>query len=222
MSQKNFSIEEALKFCWDTMKANLWFFVGILIIAGLIEYIPSTIAMLLERDIPGLAFLFRVIGWVVSIIVAIGMIRIALKILDGEKAELKDLFSFRPFFWKYLVGSVLSALIVLGGLILLIIPGFIWAIKFQYYGYLIIDKKLDAIEALKNSGKITNGVKWNLLGFGSVLFCINIVGVLALFIGLFATIPLTMMATAFVYRKLLSQTEAIPPTDVLQAPPTPA
>ena len=222
MSQKNFSIGEAVRFGWDTMKANFWFFVVLLIVAGFIEYIPIVIDMLLGKNMPGLAFLFRVIGWVVSIIVAIGMIRIALKILDGEKAELKDLFSFRPFFWKYLLGAILTGLIVIGGLILLIFPAFVWALKFQYFGYLIIDRKLDAIEALKNSGKITNGVKWNLLGFSFVLLGINIVGVLALFIGLFATVPLTMMATAFVYRKLLSQTEAIPPTEVAQATPTPA
>jgi len=41
--------------------------------------------------------------------------------------------------------------------------------------------------------------------FGFVLAGINILGTLALLIGLFATIPTTMVATAFVYRKLLSQ-----------------
>jgi len=41
---------------------------------------------------------------------------------------------------------------------------------------------------------------------------INLLGLLCLFIGLFATIPTTAVAWAFVYRKLLAQTETVQPT----------
>ncbi|UCG91628.1 MAG: hypothetical protein JSV97_11195 [candidate division WOR-3 bacterium] len=206
---KDFSIREAVKFGWNTMKSNFWFFLGILIVAWVIVAIPSGIATLLQKQSPGFVFLFNIITWVVQLIVAIGFIRIALRFVDNEKAEFNDLFSFPPYFWRYLGGSILYFLIVAGGMILLIIPGIIWAIKFQYYGYGIIDQNLDPVDALKKSSAITNGIKWELFGFGIVLALINILGALVFFVGLFATVPTTLVAYAFVYRRLLQQTEAI-------------
>jgi len=209
MTKKDFSIEETLTFGWNTMKANFWFFVGVLIVAGLIFFIPRVIATMLQRESAGLSFLFNIIGWIADIIIAIGLITIALKFLDNKKPEFDDLFSFKPYFWQYLLGSILYGLIVMGGFFLFVIPGIYWAIKFQFFGYFIVDKKLDAIEALRYSSRLTKGVKWHLLGFGIVIWFIELLGLLALIIGLFAAVPIVLVAYAFVYRKLLNQTESI-------------
>ena len=53
-------------------------------------------------------------------------------------------------------------------------------------------------------GKL-NGICFS-LGFYLVL--INILGFICLMVGLFITVPLSMLATAFVYRKLLLQSKA--------------
>ena len=213
--KKDFSIGEAVQFGWNTMKANFGFFLGVLIVAWVIIAVPSAIAGKLQQESAGLAFLFNIIAIIVRLIVSIGLIRIALKFSDNEKPVFNDLFSFPPFFWRYLGGSILFGLIVFGGMLLLIIPGIIWTIKFQYFGYCIIDKNLGPIDALKKSSAITNGIKWELFGFGIVLWLINLLGALVFIVGLFATVPTTLIAYAFVYRKLLEQTESI------QAPETP-
>ena len=157
-----------------------------------------------------LAFLFNIITGVLRVIISIGMIKIALKFLTDEKPEFMDLFRFQGNFWRMVGGSILYGLIVVAGFILLIVPGIYWAIKFQWYGYLIVDQKLGPINALKKSAKMTKTVKWQLLGFALVIAGINIVGFLCLFIGLFATVPTTLMAYASVYRKLLDQTAGEP------------
>ncbi len=46
------------------------------------------------------------------------------------------------------------------------------------------------------------GAKWDLFLFGLLLGLINFVGALVFLIGLFATIPTTMVAYAYVYRHL--------------------
>ena len=118
-------------------------------------------------------------------------------------------------FFDYLIGSILYGLIVVVGLILLIIPGIIWAIKFQFFDYLIVDKGLGPIDALEKSSDITRGVKWDLFAFGILLAIINILGFLCLVVGLFVTIPVTLVAMAFVYRELLPETsqEYVPNRD---------
>jgi len=98
---------------------------------------------------------------------------------------------------------------------LLIIPGIIWAIKFYFFSYLIVDKGLGPIEALKRSSAITDGSKWDLFLLGLLLFGINLIGAIPFFLGWFVTIPISMVATAFVYRKLLSET-GVPKTDITQ------
>jgi uncharacterized membrane protein len=116
----------------------------------------------------------------------------------------KDLFSYRSFFWRYLGGTLLYSLFVLGGLLLLIIPGIIWGIRYQFIPYLIVDKNMSVGEAVRRSNDLTRGSTWELLGFSVVLLVINLLGVLAFIVGQLVTIPITMLAQAYVYRRLLS------------------
>lgn len=211
MEKKNFSNKEAIKYGWGVMKANLWYFVGILIVAWLVVGIPGALADHFQKNDMGfLALLFNIITSVLRVIISIGMIKIALKFLSEEKPEFMELFRFQGNFWRFVGGSILYGLIVAGGFILLIVPGIYWAIKFQWFGYCIIEQKLGPVQALKKSAQMTLTVKWQLLGFALVITGINILGFLCLFIGLFATVPTTLMAYAFLYRKLLSQVETTP------------
>ena len=57
------------------------------------------------------------------------------------------------------------------------------------------------------SGVLTEGVMWNLVLFWLMLAGINILGMLALGIGLIVTIPLSWLATAYVYRRLQLQVQ---------------
>ena len=91
---------------------------------------------------------------------------------------------------------------------MLLIPGIYWAIKFQFFGYSVVDQGSDPILAMRRSARITKTVKWKLLWFGILLALINTLGIICLIVGLFATIPTTIVAYAFVYRKLLGQTES--------------
>ena len=204
---KKFVISDAVQFGWDTTKNNIGFFIGIVIVAGLIQYVPDIVAEIIEADAPDMSLIIRIASFVLSMIIVMGVIKICLRFCDGEKGEFSDLFSCYPLFFNYLIGSILYWLIIMVGLILLIIPGIIWAIQFQYYSYLIIDRGLGPIDALKKSSEITKGVKWDLFVLSIVLGVINLLGLICLVVGLFATIPTTMVAIAFVYRKLLAQTE---------------
>jgi hypothetical protein len=216
MKTKKFYRGEAIRFGWTTMKTNLWFFIGLLILMVALGIFPGIIAGVVSKKAPILSSLISVGSWVLQIIIQMGLIRIALKFCDNEEGEYADLFSCYRLFFKYLLGTILYALIIVGGLMLLIVPGIIWAIKYQFFTYFIVDKGLGPIESLKRSSAITKGSKWNLFVFASLIMGINLLGALCLLIGLFATIPTSMVAMAFVYRKLLSQAE------IVELPQTPS
>jgi uncharacterized membrane protein len=75
-------------------------------------------------------------------------------------------------------------------------------VKFSLFPYFIVDRRLGPIEALKASGIATMGAKVDLFLFGLLLSLINIAGFLCLIVGLFATIPTSLVAYAYVFRQL--------------------
>ncbi len=196
-----FSIEEALKFGWSTTKLNFSFLVKIILIVA-VAYLVSGLIRNGLKDIPVLSFLTAILFWVFHIVLDIGLIKIALKFNGSQKPDFEDLYNHYPLFWQYLAGSLLSGLIVLGGFILLIIPGIYFSVKLQFVQYLIVDRGLGPMEAIQKSWKMTEGSFWNLLILDIILGAINVLGALALLIGLLWTIPTSSIATAFVYRKL--------------------
>jgi len=206
MNNQAFSIKEAFSFGWKNTTGRFWFFVGIVLIIFGVSVLPGIVFGQLAKllDLPLLSFVGTSIGQIFSLIVGLGFLRVILNIYDGREVKTGQLFSEYRLFFKYLVGTILYGLIILIGLMLFIIPGIIWAIKFQFFAYVLVDKGSGPVSALKESASITRGVKWHLFIFDILVVFINMLGFAFFFVGLFTiTIPLTAFATVFIYRKLL-------------------
>jgi uncharacterized membrane protein len=91
------------------------------------------------------------------------------------------------------------------------------ALMFMFTTFLVIERELGPIEALKESNRITRGHKWNLLGLLLMLILVNLLGVLALIVGLLVSVPVTMLALTHVYRVLGGAAEARPADAALAA-----
>ncbi len=202
MGGERFSMGEAVRFGWETMKSNIGFFVGLLIVAFLIENLPGILSEFVAGDFPLIAGVLTLAGGILGLVVQMGLIKVSLKFCDGIKGQFDDLLSSFNLLLKFIAGSILYGLIVLGGMLLFIVPGIIWGLKFSLFPYFIVDEGLGPINALKASSSATADTKWNLFLFGSLLGLINLAGALVFLVGLFATIPASMVAYAYVYRQL--------------------
>jgi hypothetical protein len=206
VKKAQFSKKEAVKFGFGIAKSNLLFFIGLLIIVFFVSAVASSLRGGAQKS--ALAYLvLSIIQYLVNIVIGMGLIRISLEFVDKIKPKIRDIVYYKPIV-RYVLASIITGIVVILGLVLLIIPGVILAIRLQYTTYLIVDKNLGPIEAIKKSWSVTHGNTWNLFFFGILLGLINILGVVCLLVGLFITIPLGMLATTFVYRKLLLQSEA--------------
>ena len=201
----------AVQFGWGNVKSDLRFFiiitliyVAILVIVGAIFDNFMSIKMNNNTKIS-----FNVVSWVINSILTIGFMKISLNYVDNKKSndisEIFSGFSSGRVIGNYLLASFLYGLICLVGLILLVLPGIIWSIKYSYTLYLVVDKNMNAVQAIKMSGKITNGFKIDLCIFGLLLFCIAVLGVLCLGVGIFVALPVIFLANAYVYRQLLNE-----------------
>jgi len=201
---KTFSPGAAIKFGWETFKKRTMFFVGITIVIGIISWaigaLVGAIAASSTSPVTGLISFLLNLG--LSTLLNMGVIAYALKAHDAPNAvAAKDLWHPQPFLF-YLGATVLVFLCVGIGFLLIIVPGIILALMLMFTPYLVVDKNLGPIVAMKESKRITDGSKWQLFVFAVALFGLNLLGAIALLIGLLVTIPVSMLAIAHAYRQL--------------------
>jgi hypothetical protein len=73
-------------------------------------------------------------------------------------------------------------------------------VRVQTFGWhLIIDRRYDAIEAIRGSWALTRGHFWSLFGIGLLLALINCAGALVCGIGVLFTLPLTSLVSSAGY-----------------------
>ena len=198
--EKDITISKALSWGWEVFKKQWQILVGITLFVFAISAIVGFITEDGGADVGGIgSFLLNIF---VGTFIGIGLITIGLEIYGEKKPLFKDFFLNMEHFLNYLIGMLLYSIVVTIGFFLLFFPGVIWALKYQFFGYLIVEKGMSPMEALRKSGNITYGKKWFLLLFWIVLLCLNILGAIVAGIGLLVTIPVSLLATVYIYKKL--------------------
>lgn len=207
MNQKQFSIGEAIGFGWEKFKLNPGFFIAL----GLIMIATNVVFGVIDYAFGGAdsrwAQVINLVSLLVSTFIQIGVLKVALNYVDGIETSLKDIFSQGRHFVVYLISSLIYSIIVLVGLVLLVFPGIIWGIKFSMFGYAIIDRDAGIMGSLTQSSQITMGVKGHIFVYQLLAVLITIAGFLALGVGIFVAMPVIILADAFIYRKLVQQTQ---------------
>lgn len=156
-----------------------------------------------EEDVSVVRFLFTLLGFFVGQLIAIGWVKLALDITDGKGVSAEAITDRFRLVLPYLVAALIYSVMVSVGLVLLVVPGIIVAIIFAFYGFHIVDTgQTDPIAALRRSAEITRGHRGHLFLLGVVLIGINLLGLLALVIGVLITSGISLLAIAYVYRQL--------------------
>lgn len=206
MENKTLSTGELLKFGYAVFKNNWKFLIGIVVLGMLTTTIPAGLSSYLQKGYPLLSAVLNLVYFSLSILVGMGLVNIALKFTRNEVPTVKDLFNCGRYFFAYLGAQILFMLITLAGLILLLFPAFIWGTRYALFPYFIIEKNQGPVEALQSSAKVTFGAKWDYLAFWLTTLLLNIGALACLGLGIFVAAPITAIANALAYRKLLAQT----------------
>ncbi len=210
---KTFSISSALAYGWRGVREHFWVLIGSTFVVMFVAGLFSNVVEEVPDEKIATKLLACLVAVAVGVVVAIGYIKIFLKIHDHENPKISELWNNYRFFWQFLIVRILWGLLVAFGLLLFVVPGIIWAIMYSPAHLFVIDKGLSSREAFRRSRELTRGVRLRLFGFGIVLFFINAAGFLFFIIGLLVTIPLTMLSVVHVYRLLLLQSSgSVDPT----------
>jgi uncharacterized membrane protein len=133
----------------------------------------------------------------------------ALKAVRGEKLEVKDMFQSFQNYGNVVLANILTGLIIVIGIILLIIPGIIFACKLAFVPYLVGDRKMEAIEAVKASWRMTDGYAINVFLIGLLAIFIALAGLICLIVGIIPAIIWIELAFASLYYAVTKQKEKV-------------
>tara|TARA_B100000315_G_scaffold222771_1_gene227058 strand:+ start:53 stop:529 length:477 start_codon:yes stop_codon:yes gene_type:complete len=86
--------------------------------------------------------------------------------------------------------------------LLMIIPAIYLSVRLQFYEYFLIDEECGILESIKKSADISKGYVLELFILGAILALIVLISIVPLGLGLILSIPLSTVATSYIYLKL--------------------
>lgn len=116
---------------------------------------------------------------------------------------------FMENYFNIVLASLLVTALIIMGFFLLIIPGIIIACRLVFVSYIVMDKKLDPIEAVEMSWRLTRGHTWRIFFMGVVSVFIIFFGLLMLIVGIFPAIMWVSTSFATLYESVLREKEPV-------------
>lgn len=185
----------ALSYGWNKFVQ----YIGQIIIIVLVIFGVNLVFNILSQTVDSIALslVLSIVGWIVSMILQLGLIRVGLGITEGKAPEVSMLFQ-TDHLGPYIVATILYGLAVFVGLFALCIGALIVAFFLWFYGFFIVDQNAGPTDSLSAS---FNLVKDN---FGQVLlFALVAVVLTVVTCGLASAV--VMIATAYAYKVLTNQ-----------------
>ena len=230
----SFSISETLSTAWAIAKKNAWIVMGFTAVQFVVMFVFTTImAFFLSQTSATGTIIENVSIQLVDTFIAVAMYQVFFKLLDDEgEIEFPDfvpnfLKAINFLLVKLIMGAIAVVIIsVLAGLyfmntpdidttnplswkmlpilVLIIIPIFYMTIRLFFVLCFIVDQESGSTEAISQSWTITKGNFWALFSLFLVILGINILGALALFVGLLFTIPFSSLILMVAYRQMVN------------------
>lgn len=172
----------------------------LIIIISILIALPTAVGEIRDSLITPILGMFAVAyGVLIEGPIGYGVSFAYLKAARGDKLKVTDMFEvFRNYLNAVLAGLLVGIIIVVG-LVLLIIPGIIFACKLAFTPYLVVDRKREVIEAVKESWSMTGGHAWKVFFIGLLAIPIGIAGLIFFGVGIIVSIMWVSLALASLY-----------------------
>lgn len=179
---------------WNFFTSNAKLLIGIYLVPGVLAFLFTFVSRAYEAvakqgDMPSLSlsalfFVSLVVVIVANVLMGIAMIK---AIAEPQSTTIKSGYTFaKKLFWPYLWVAALVGLAIMGGLILLIIPGIIFMVWFGFSYFVLIFEDKRGTKAMKASRELVRGKWWAV--FGRYAFLVLIVMLVSIPVGMLSAI----------------------------------
>mgnify|MGYP006967759621 CR=1 FL=1 len=227
MKSQLFSIRSLAKEAWHLFKDHALMLVGVTVfVLGFSGFFLQVQEVANEKFGIFLRIVVFIFTLVAQMVLLMGLTNIAVRGVRGKSYGFRDLFRPGEVFGHYVLAALTYAGILLLGfwfsakLIMmgawnnelyrnsaLIFLYFLWyftvGIRYMFYSYAIVDRKISWIKALRLSANLTSNGKSKIIFALLFIVAINILGIVPLYLGLLVTIPFSLLFTARLYATLL-------------------
>jgi uncharacterized membrane protein len=194
MEKKELIIKKLFKEAYDIAEEHLWVLVGTF---ALIFFGGFVLSALAKDNI--------LLNLLISSLMSMTLILFGLSYVWGSRFSFEmvfEHFNFRKFVY-YFIASITTSVIILVGFVLFIVPGCIAMSTLIFTPYLIMNKNLKPIDAMKESRRLTKGIRMKIFMMVLLSVLVNILGLICFGFGLLFTIPLTLIAFSLAYKKTI-------------------
>lgn len=198
----------SLKQAWTNIWPNFWW----LLLFGLLASLAGGVGNGSQASEPwiGVNVAVDLVGGLLSVFLGIplgmGVTKAHLVASRGQKPTWRDFgYAFGPRYWPTVGLGMLTILIVVGGLILLIIPGIYWGVRLAFAQQRFIEDNLGVMDAIRASRADVTGRWWSVFGLILLGIPLAIAGLLALVVGVFVAMVLIQQMTTVYWRAIQAQ-----------------
>jgi hypothetical protein len=200
-------VSAAFRFAWRALWQHFGLFVAILLTFGAAWVILEAVVVGGQRL--GLGIVLWAAAHLVFLVffagLEAGFARVCLDLYDGGSPTFAAAFARLRLGPKLLVGQIIYLILVLIGLVLLIVPGLYLASRLALFSFRLIDGEANLLGSFRASAALTHGVLAQLALLLVALFLLNVLGACVLGLGLFLTVPFSVLTLAAVYRQLAAK-----------------
>ncbi|WP_111321893.1 DUF2189 domain-containing protein [Algoriphagus chordae] len=188
----DFNIGVILSKAWEMFKSRAMFHIGFMVLIGAIQ-------AAFTLYLPDYTFLYTIF---LAPPLVCGYYFMANRQTQEEYIEFQNYFDGFKYWWNLISTNLISSILIVGGIILLIIPGVYLLVGYMFALLFVIFGGFDFWTSMELSRRMvhTNWLKFFL--FGLALIALNIAGFLCLIVGLFITIPMTYLAVYILFEEL--------------------
>lgn len=169
---------------WEGLKQNLAELIVIWLVPTLIIVVLAAIAASASNNnASGVSALFIalcvVVGVAYAALIGPAIIHIQLKSSLMEKATYESAWeTSKKFWWRFIILSIVLAIVIGVGFILLIVPGIIFLKRYFLSHYALIDKDLGTFDSMRRSNELSRNRSMSVYGIIGVDILINIPSVI--------------------------------------------
>jgi hypothetical protein len=202
-----FSTSAAFKFGWRSVRSDT----RTVVVLGLLTLLGSLMTNASgAQHAAETRLIFPLLTFLVQTASSLVYLRWALAMHDGSPFDLKNWPEHLRGYLRFVLAGLLVCLGVALGMLLLIVPGVLFALRYGFASLLTVDRGLEPLAALRESARITRDLKLPLLGFAALAMLLNMAGALALGMGAVVTVPWSCAAAVYVLRRLQEHAGPVP------------
>ena len=163
------------------------------------EYVSFNLIIFKIGGAPGAALFSIAYALLLQAPLAYGIDYASLVAARSEVPNIGKLFSAFMNYWNAVLANLLVFAITGMGFVMLIIPGLYFMVKLSFVSFLVVERKMDAVAAVKESWRMTTGYGWRIFGILMLALPIGLAGLLFFGVGIIISIIWFNLAMATMY-----------------------